>query len=182
MGVTAALTAGSAALSSIGSIAQGFAENKQAQVNSAIYEAQARNIAEAQKITAEQNRTKENVLRGQAVTVAARNGIKISGSTANSISQSIMQLQMDNAYEQYNLEVKKQEAFDNAQLQKYKGRQALMSGFVNAGKTALTAGQDYYNKYWKSSQKNNTNNNNGTKLSGGWNFSNSAIINPTTIV
>ncbi len=160
-----ALSLGSAAMSAVGSIAQGFAGNKQAQQNAAIYEAQAKNIVEAQKITAEQYRTKQNVLRGQATATAARAGLKISGTTASSISQSIMQLQMDNSYEQYNLEVQKQKALSNAALQRYQGRNALMSGFMNAGSTALKAGIDYRDKYWKPANNNNAQ---GLKLSGGF--------------
>lgn len=157
-GVTAALTIGGGALSAIGKMTEGVQGFKVGQANAAIYEAQAKNIAAAQAITAEQYRTKANVLRGEATTMAARNGVKISGSTANSISQSIMQIQMDNAYNQYNLEVKKQEAFSNASLERYKGRGALFSGFVGAGVSALSAGKDYYEKYWNGSSSNSNSN------------------------
>lgn len=172
-GITAALMAGSAAISAIGSVTQGFQENQQAKANAAIYEAQAKNIATQQNITAEQYRTKQNVLRGQAVTTAAHGGLKISGSTANSISQSIMQLQMDNSYEQYNLEVQKQKALTNAQLQRQQGKNAMWGGFLKAGQTALTAGYNYYDKYWTAPTP-KKNNSNGIKLSGGWDTSNSA--------
>lgn len=151
-GITAALTIGSAALGAVGSISQGIAQKKQAEANAQIYDAQARNIAEQQKITAGQYRTKANVLRGEATATAARNGLKISGSTANSISQSIMQLQMDNSYEQYNLATQRQEAYNNAALERYQGKQAYRSGLFNAATTALTAGVDYYGKYWKTPQ------------------------------
>lgn len=177
MGVTAALTAASAAMSAIGSISQGIQENQQAKANAAIYEAQAKNIATQQNITAEQYRAKANVLRGEATTTAARNGLRISGTTANSISQSIMQLQMDNSYEQYNLQVKKQQAYSNAALQRYQGKSAMMNGIMKAGSTALSAGSDYYNKYWKAP----TTNSNSTKLSGGYDVSKEAIFSPTRI-
>ena len=174
MGVTGALSLGSAAMSAVGSIAQGMQQNQQAKANAQIYEQQAQNIKTAQQITAEQYRTKQNVLRGQATATAARNGVKISGSTANSISQSIMQLQMDNSYEQYNLEVQRQKAFSNAALQRYQGRNALMSGFMNAGSTALKAGIDYRDKYWK--PKDNNQIQNGTRLSGGFSTTNQQIL------
>lgn len=176
-GITAALTIGSAALSAVGSISQGIAANKQAEANAQIYEAQAKNIAEAQKITASQYRTKENQLRGKAIANAARSGLKISGSTANSISQSIMQLQMDNSYEQFNLQTQKINAYNNAELQRYQGRQALTKGFINAGTTALNAGSDYYNKYWGGTSKIKTNR---KLLSGGIDTSNSSLITGPT--
>jgi hypothetical protein len=172
-GVTAALTLGSAALSAYGSYQKGKAEKEQAEANAQIYDAQAKNIREAQKITAGQFRTQGNVLRGQATADAARNGLKISGTTASSISQSIMQLQMDNAYQQFNLEAKRINAMNNAALQRYQGKMAYRNGLMEAGKTALTAGIDYKNKYWKGfnnpfSKK--------ERLSGGFDISNEALF------
>lgn len=177
MGVTGALSLAGAAMSAAGSISQGMAQKATAEANAQIYEAQARNIAEAKKITAGQYRTKVNVLRGQATATAARNGLRISGTTANSISQSIMQLQMDNSYEQYNLELKRQNAFRNAELERYQGKQAFTSSLMKAGSTALNAGVDYYGKYWKNTGTAKTSWNFGkTKLSGGLPTTNKQII------
>lgn len=175
MAVTTALMLAGAATSAIGSITQGYAQNQQAKANAAIYEAQAQNIQTQKNITAEQYRTKQNVLRGQAITTAARGGLKISGSTANSISQSIMQLQMDNSYEQYNLDVKRNEALTNARLQRQQGKNAMWGGFLKAGTTALNAGYNYYDKYWTTP----TSKTNGVKLSGGWDLSNKSTVYPT---
>lgn len=149
MGVTGALSLLSTAVSAYGSYQQGKAEQAQAEANAQIYEAQAKNIKEAQKITEEQYRSKANVLRGQAAASAARAGLRISGTTANSISQSIMQLQMDNSYEQFNLQAKRQEAYSNAALQRYQGKVAYSNGLFKAGSTALSGASDFYNKYWK---------------------------------
>ena len=183
MGVTGALSLISTAVSAYGSYQQGKAERTQAEANAQIYEAQAKNIKEAQKITAEQYRSKANVLRGQAVTSAARGGLKISGTTANSISQSIMQLQMDNSYEQFNLQTKRQEAYNNAALQRYQGKVAYSNGLFKAGSTALSGATDFYNKYWKSSnttwlkgQANKIQSWGNTRLSGGLPTTNKQII------
>lgn len=188
MGVVGALQLAGAAISAYGSYQQGQAEKSVAEANAQIYEAQARNIQEAKKITAGQYRTQANQLRGKAVTNAARGGLKISGSTANSISQSIMELQMDNAYEQFNLETKRQEAFSNAAMQRFQGKQAARAGLLNAGVTALSAGKDFYSKYWKGSAaqtwfKGQTNKikNRGTRLSGGMPTTNQQILNSTGI-
>lgn len=167
MGVTGALSLIGTAASAIGSIQEGNAKKDVAEINAQIYEAQARNIETAKKITAEQYRTRANVLRGEATASAARAGLKISGTTANSISQSIMQLQMDNSYEQYNLAFKKYEANSNAALERYKGIAARNSGFVQAGATALTGGADYYNKYWKGTNT-NASANNKSSVVGTW--------------
>lgn len=180
-GLTAALSLAGSAMSAYGSYQQGKAEQQQAEANAQIYETQAKNIKEAQEITDSQYRTKMNVLRGQAAATAARNGVKISGSTANSISQSIMQLQMDNSYEQYNLQVQRQNAFNNAALQRYQGQMAKASGLMKAGNTALNAGVDYYSKYWKNDNTwfkgmKNKITSRGVKLSGYQDVSNSSII------
>lgn len=166
MGVTGALNLLSTAVSAYGSYQQGKAEQAQAEANAQIYEAQAKNIKEAQKITAEQYRSKANVLRGQAVTSAARGGLKISGTTANSISQSIMQLQMDNSYEQFNLQTKRQEAYNNAALQRYQGKVAYSNGLFKAGATVLNGASDFYNKYWKTPTTSSSGNSVGTWIKG----------------
>ena len=166
MGVTGALSLIGTAVSAYGSYQQGKAEQATAEANAQIYEAQARNIQEQQKIVAGQYRTKANVLRGQAVTSAARNGLRISGTTANSISQSIMELQIDNSYQQYNLATQRQEAFNNAALQRYQGKQAYRSGLFKAGATALSGASDFYNKYWKTPTTSSSGNSVGTWFKG----------------
>lgn len=166
MGVTGALSLIGTAASAFGSYQQGKAERDQAEANAQIYEAQARNIQEQQKIVAGQYRTKANVLRGQAVTSAARSGLKISGTTANSISQSIMQLQMDNSYEQFNLQAKRQEAYSNAALQRYQGQMAYSNGLFKAGSTVLNGASDFYNKYWKTPTTSSSGNSVGTWIKG----------------
>lgn len=155
MGVMGAMNIAGAVMNIAGSISQGYAEKSQAEANAAIYEAQARNIGEAQKITASQYRTKANVLRGTATANAARSGLKISGSTANSISQSITQLQIDNSYEQYNLALKKHDAYSNAVLQRLQGKQAFTRGLIGAGISALESGRNYYEKYWNGASNSN---------------------------
>lgn len=142
--------------------AQGAADKAQAEANAAVYEAQAKNIREAQKITDSQYRSKANVLRGTATTNAARSGLKISGTTASSISQSIMALQMDNAYEQHNLEIKRINALSDASNQRTQGQLAYLQAKSNAGtikmnamSSALSSASDWYDKYWKSSGSSN---------------------------
>ena len=137
-----------AGLSAVGQIVSGFQQNQQAQVNAQIYEAQARNIDAQRNIIAGQYRTKAELLEGKAIATAGRSGVKISGSTAMSISQSLEQLMLDESYQQYNLKVEKQKALDNARLQRYQGKQAIFKGLVGGASTILTAGQNYASKYW----------------------------------
>lgn len=173
MGVLGAITAVSGLVSAGTSIAEGVAQKNAAEQNAQIFEAQAANIQTQKSILAGQYRTKTAQLKGTAVATAAHSGVKISGGVAQSISQSITQLQIEQSYEQYNLDVQKQKALDEAALQRYKGRQALMSGFLNAGTTALSAGSDYYKKYWGGSTNNvnsigTTVKHIGSSISNGW--------------
>lgn len=174
MGVLGALTAVTAVAGATSQIMTGVAEKNAADKNAEIFEAQAANIQSQKNIVAGQYRTKTSQLRGEAVTRAARQGVKISGSVAQSISQSITELNIEQSYQQYNLSVQKQEALDNAAYQRYQGRQALRSGFMNAGTTLLSSSSNYYSKYWK-----NTPSTTSTKglLSGGFDTSNRAILN-----
>lgn len=143
-----------AGLSAVGQTVGGFQENAQAQLNAQIYEAQAKNIETQKSILAGQYRTKAEVLEGNAIAKAGRSGVKVTGSTALSISQSLEQLMLDESYQQYNLSVQKQKALDNARLQRYQGKQAIFKGLVGAGSTLLMAGSTYADKYW---QKNTSN-------------------------
>lgn len=149
MGVLGALTAVTAVAGATSQIMTGVGEKKAADKNAEIFEAQATNIQSQKNIVAGQYRTKATQLRGEAVSRAARQGVKVSGSVAQSISQSITELKIEQSYQQYNLSVQKQEALDNAAYQRYQGRQALRSGFMNAGTTLLSGATNYYSKYWK---------------------------------
>lgn len=171
MGVLGALTAATAVAGVTSQLVTGVVEKNAADRNAKIFEAQAANIQSQKNILASQYRTKTSQLRGEAVTRAARQGVKVSGSVAQSISQSITELNIEQSYQQYNLSVQKQEALDNAAYQRYQGRQALISGLINAGTTLLSSSSDYYSKYWK-----NTTSTKGL-LSGGIDTSNRAILN-----
>ena len=180
MAVTTALMIGATAVGALSSIATGIQENKQAEINSKIYNAQAQNIATQKDILSGQYMTKQRELEGSAVTNAARGGLKISGSTAKSISNSIMALQMDRSYQVYNLEVQRQQALDNARFQREKGKQALMSGFLKAGTSALSAGAGYFGGQWGNFT--GFNGFGGTKLSGGTSFTNQSLISGNTTI
>ena len=166
MGVLGAITAVSGLVSATSSIAGGIAEKNAAERNAKIYDAQAANIQSQKNIVAGQYRNKQAALKGEAVASAAHAGVKVSGSVAQSILQSITQLQIEQSYEQYNLDVQRQKALDEAAFQRQKGRQALMSGFMNAGVTALNSASYYYSKYWNNGNSNTNTINNTQRVWG----------------
>ena len=73
---------------------------------------------------------------------------------------------MDNSYQQFNLAAQRQEAFDNAALQRYQGKQAYRNGLFKAGATALSGAADFYNKYWKTPAINSSGNSVGSWIKG----------------
>ena len=176
MGVTAALMAGAAVLSATSQIQAGRSEKNTAEQKARLFEAQAANIQTQKNITARQYRNASAMLEGQAVTRAARQGVKISGSTAQSISQSLTQLGIEESYDQYNLNMQKYQALDQARYQRSQGRQSLTGNLLNAGATALSAGSGIHSKYWKSSPSSS-----GQMLSGGFDLSNQSLFNSYTM-
>lgn len=144
----------SAIMESAGNFLQGIQEIHQAKLNAQIYEAQARNIETQKSILAGQYRTKAEVLEGNAIAKAGRSGVKVTGSTALSISQNLEQLMLDESYQQYNLSVQKQKALDNAKYERYKAKTSFIKSWWGGSSTLLMAGKNYADKYWKNDTSN----------------------------
>ena len=123
----------------VSSIIGGFSQKAAAESNAAAYYAQAQNIQTQKGILARQYGVQGSLLEGQAVTTAARQGIKNSGTVASSISASLTELNLQKGYELYNLEVQRVQAMNNARYQEYAGKMALTQGFFNAAGSAFSA-------------------------------------------
>lgn len=134
---------------SVGSaIFSGPQQQKTADYNASMYDQQAANIAKQQQISATQYQIKRRELEGSAQASAGANGVMVSGSVAKSISNSLTQLGIDESYNNYNLEVQKNQALNAAAFSRYQGGQAMKSGFLNAGSALMSGGSDFYSKYW----------------------------------
>ena len=114
-----------------------FAEKNTAKMNANAYKAQAKNIAVQQDITKGQYAIQANLLQGNAVTTAGRTGVKFSGTTAQSISRSLTQLNLDKGYQVFNLETERVKAINNARYQKWVSDTALIRGFIKSSASAL---------------------------------------------
>ncbi len=123
----------------LASIIGGFSANSVAKNNAAAYRIQAQNIQTQKGILARQYGVQGSLLEGQAVTTAARQGIKNSGTVASSISASLTELNLQKGYELYNLEVQRVQAMNNARYQEYAGKMALSQSFFNAAGSAFSA-------------------------------------------
>ena len=80
------------------------------------------------------------------MTRAGKNGVKVSGSVADSLSQSIFQIGMEESRQKYNLSMEQVNANYKAKIARIEGKNALINGIVGAGTTALSnyATYDYY--------------------------------------
>lgn len=139
--VTATIVAGGA-LAAGGSVMSGVSQYQAGKSNAKAYKQQANAILAQQQNVASQYRAKGVQVAGQAVTSAARGGLKIKGTVAESINQSLTNLEVDKTYEMYNLEVQRVNALNSAKMSKYQGRQALFSSVLSGAGSALgTAGK-----------------------------------------
>lgn len=171
-----AMQAAGAAFSFISGMMNAAAEKETAKSNSAAYRAQAQNITTQQGITARQYATQGNILQGQAVTSAARQGVKVSGTVANSISRSLTALNLDKGYQIYNLEVEKTKATNNAYYQDWVADTAMIRGFFNSAASALgSVGSSNFFSGGKQTPQQTTKVNT-KRLSGGYDFSNKAVV------
>ena len=140
----------------VSSIIGGFSQKAAAESNAAAYYAQAQNIQTQKGILARQYGVQGSLLEGQAVTTAARQGLKNTGTVASSISASLTELNLQKGYELYNLEVERVQAINNAKYQEYAGNMALSQGFFDAASSFGSA-------LGKIGESNLYKNNNGTK-------------------
>ena len=123
----------------ISSIMTGFSENAVAKSNAAAYYAQAQNIQTQKGIVARQYGVQGSLLEGQAVTTAARQGLKNTGTVASSISASLTELNLQKGYELYNLEVERVKAINNARNQEFMGTMSIAQGFFGASGSMFSA-------------------------------------------
>ena len=91
------------------------------------------------------------ILFGWAV-LYIKNGVKISGSVADSISQSLTQLGIEESYQKYGISAEQNNPAYKSKIAKIQGRQEMINGFVNAGTTALSS-YATYDYYWGSGKK-----------------------------
>lgn len=145
MGATAIVGAIMTGVSMIGGT---IASMQTAEHNADVYRAAAQNVDSQKEITAGQYRNKAAKLAGEASATAARGGLTLSGSTAQSISQSLTQLGIDQSYEQFNLDVEKSRYLNEADYQKHLRKQSGISLLFGLPITALSSGSDYASKYW----------------------------------
>lgn len=151
MGVETAFLAASA-LQVGNQIGGAISANAQGKLQAKQYQLQSRQMEVQKDIISEQYADKRRALHGNAVATAAKNGVKISGSVADSISQSLTQLGIEESYQKYGISAEQNNLAYKSKIAKIQGRQEMINGFVNAGTTALSS-YATYDYYWGSGKK-----------------------------
>ena len=149
------LFAVSAGMQAVSTIGQGFQARSNAKIMANQYGLQERQLEEQKNILARQYRTKRQLLTGTLMTRAANNGVKVSGSVADSLSQSLLETELEESYQKYNISMEQINARYKAKASKIEGRYALINSIIDAGTTALS-NYATYDYYWGSGGIGNT--------------------------
>ena len=149
MGAGALFAAGTAL--SVGTQIMGAYASKKASKNERQQYALQSDELELQKgILTDQYRQQRQKLQGDAVAAAGANGVKVSGSVAESISNSLTQLGLEDSYRKFNLSMEQNNLAYESKMSKVNSRNQFYASLLNAGASGLK-GYATYDKYWGSS-------------------------------
>jgi len=148
MGAGAAFAA-AAGMQVMSSVGQGMQAKANAKIQSRQFQLQIAQMEQQKKILAEEYQTKRTQLVGELTAKAAAGGVKVSGSVADSLSQSITELGLEESRQKYNISTNQVNAAYNAKAAKVSGRLAFLGGLMGAGTSALSS-YATYNQYWGS--------------------------------
>lgn len=111
------------------------------------YDLQAEQMDIQKQLLTDRYRTQRQLLTGDAVARAAASGVKINGSVADSISQSLTELGIEEAWQKYNVSLNQAEARYNAAMSRASAKAAKKAGGLNAFASLLgTAAR--FSDYW----------------------------------
>jgi len=144
-----ALFAVSAGMQAASSIGQAIQARSNAKIQARQYGLQIAQLEQEKKILTEQYEAKRQQLTGSLTAKAAASGVKLSGSVADSLSQSIMELGLEESRQKYNISMNQVNAAYNQKASKIAGKYALISGLTGAATNALSS-YATYQYYWGS--------------------------------
>lgn len=146
MGAGAAFIAASA-LKVGSSLANSYTEYNNSKLEAQQYQLQSQQLELQKDVLTDQYRTKRNQLQGSAIAKAGASGVKVSGSIASSISNSLTELGMEESYKKFNISMEQNNLNYKSKLTKQQAKQKMIAGFLNAGSSALSS-YSTYDKYW----------------------------------
>ncbi len=151
-----ALFAVSAGMQAASSIGQAIQARSNAKIQARQYGLQIAQLEQEKKILTEQYEAKRQQLTGSLTAKAAASGVKLSGSVADSLSQSIMELGLEESRQKYNISMNQVNAAYNQKASKIAGKYAFISGLTGAATNALSS-YATYQYYWGSGDNKGTN-------------------------
>jgi hypothetical protein len=122
-----------------GKVFAGIGDQKAANYNAKLIEAQARQAAEASSYDeAALRRQQRQEIASQVASIGSR-GLDVSGSIVDVIRQNAANAEMDALALRYRGQIEQAGYKSQAQMKRYEGKQALYSGIAGAGSKLLTA-------------------------------------------
>lgn len=103
---------------------------------------------------ADQYVQKRTQLMGTVNQMAGHSGVRVSGSIANSLNESLTEMNIEAAQTDYNLRMQKQTSVLQQQNAERTKKYAYLNGILKAGSTVLNS-YGTYNKYWGSNADTN---------------------------
>ena len=147
-----ALFAAAAGMQVMSGIGQGVQAKANGKIQAKQYGIQIAQLEQQKKILAEQYAEKRTQMVGTITAKAGASGVKMSGSVADSLSQSIMDLGLEESRQKYNISMSQNNAAYNQKIAKVSGRSAFYGSLMGAGTNAL-ASYATYDQYWGSGAK-----------------------------
>jgi len=146
MGAGALFAAGTAL--AVGNQLMGaYADKKAAKIEQQQYALQSEQYQIQKDILTEQFRQERQKLQGDAVAMAAANGVKVSGSVAESISNSLTQLGLEESRQKFDIDMRRNNLAYEAAQAKANARSQFYASLINAGSTSLLGASTYQEKW-----------------------------------
>lgn len=138
---------------SVGSQLMGaYANKKASKYERQQYALQSEELELQKGILTDQYRQKRQKLQGDAVAMAAANGVKVSGSVAESISNSLTQLGLEESRQKFNLDMEKANLAYKSKMSRVNANNQFTASLLNATASGMK-GYATYDKYWGSTDE-----------------------------
>jgi len=152
MGAAAALFAAGSAISVGTQIVGAFGEKKMAKYARQQYDLQYQQLELQKEILTDEYRKQRQKLQGDIYATAGASGVKVSGSVAESLSNSLTELGIEESKQKFGLSWEQNNLVYEKKMDKVNSKQKFMASLINAGTTALQSGATY-DHYWGSATK-----------------------------
>ena len=137
MGAGTAIIAATTVFSMASQYVQGKQEQKAYEYNAALTEGQIPNIEAAKRVQFFRSLGDQQKMVSAQIATVASSGIELTGSPLEVINADLARSEFDMAVDNYNFEAEKTRVYNQAQMQRYSGRQAYRTGILKAVGTGV---------------------------------------------